>query len=87
MSGSFADQGHFGLSSIGLGRSGAPGAPPLSPTPLFGGEMGIQTGWNLEPVPEHPVTLVSVIGLAIVLLRPGDRTEMHTESSDSPSAR
>jgi len=77
MGGSFADEGYFGLSSIGLARSGDPGVPPLSPTPLFGGDIGIQTGWNLFPVPEPSTIVLAALGGATWMLRrrakPGNR--------------
>jgi hypothetical protein len=72
-SGVFAGSGEFGLSSIGTGTSGALGAPPLSPSPMFGGLSGIQTGWDLSPVPEPSVLglwgLAGIISLTHCLRR------------------
>ena len=67
ITGSFDNTGVFGFSSISTGIAGGPGAPPISPLILFGGVTGIQSGWNLSPVPEPSGFRLLVIGLLVAV--------------------
>jgi hypothetical protein len=66
LSGNFAAIGFFGLSTIATGDAGGPsGGIPYVALPLFGGST-IQTGFNLNPVPEP--SAVSLFALAAATL-------------------
>ena len=70
MSASFGAFGYFGFSTIGIGTTGGPGAggPPVADLNLFGG-LGIQTGWNLDPVPEPSTVVLLALGAFGLILR------------------
>jgi hypothetical protein len=68
MNGNFGGVGFFGLSGIGIGFPGGPsGGVPVPYLYLFGG-MGIQTGWNLSPVPEPSSACIAALGLLTLML-------------------
>ena len=87
----FGAPGYFGVSSIATGTSGGPGLPPYVPLPLFGGPTGIQTGFDLLPVPEPSVLSLGVAGGALLLARfyrrvrslPGRKTKREDDSIKS----
>ena len=68
-SGIFAGTGYFGLSAIGSGYPGGPGGVPTPGLQIFGGFTGIQTGFNLLPVPEPSVLSLGIAGGALLLAR------------------
>jgi hypothetical protein len=72
MSGSFGEAGYFGLSTIGTGMSGSPFGQAVPPLPLFGpaNTTVINTGWNLNPVPEPSTVALLALGTMTLMLRP-----------------
>jgi hypothetical protein len=71
LSGTFGAPGYFGLSSIGTGAAGGPsGGVPAPALPLFGpvGEIYINTGFNLDPVPEPPNASIAALGVLTPIL-------------------
>ena len=91
LNGAFSASGFFGLSSIATGMSGGPGLPPSPGLHLFGGPTGIQTGFNLFPVPEPSVLSLGITAGALLLARlyrriPNNRSRFGTSPNTRPDA-
>ncbi|HLH57293.1 MAG TPA: PEP-CTERM sorting domain-containing protein [Verrucomicrobiae bacterium] len=69
INGAFGTSGFFGQSAIATGMASGPTTPPNPPYNLFGGGTGIQTGFDLLPVPEPSVWALVVAGGAMLLAR------------------